>query len=159
MKTFSISNNFSYLLFITCFLFGVNAFAQNNNVEILEMSFGKSANDADLVWNPAPDFLPGCTFTILHGDMTQPNLDLFFKVPANTNVANHWHHSQERMLLVTGELEVTYEGEPSQILKAGSYAYGPAEKPHKAKCLNSGDCLLFIALVNPFDAFPIIEKD
>jgi quercetin dioxygenase-like cupin family protein len=87
--------------------------------------------------------------------MSEPNLDVFFKIPANTEVAKHWHHSAERMLLVTGELEVTYDGEQTQTFKAGSYLYGPAEKPHKAKCLNSGSCLLFIALTEPFDAIAI----
>lgn len=155
-----VSNYFSYSLIITCFLFGFSLFAQNKEGEkTTEMSFGLTADNIDLTWYPAPDFLPGCTFTILHGDMSNPNMDLFFKVPANTDVANHWHHTSERMFLVTGKLEVTYEGEPSQTLKPGTYAYGPAEKPHKAKCLDSGDCLLFIALVEPFDAFPIVEKD
>ncbi len=159
MKTTSISNNLSYLLLLMCFFLGFVVFAQNNDDGTTEMSIGLTADNIDLTWHPAPDFLPGCTFTILHGDMSKPNMDLFFKVPANTAIANHWHHTQERMLLVTGVLEVTYEGEPSQTLKAGSYAYGPAKKPHKAKCLDSGPCLLFIALVEPFDAFPIIEKD
>lgn len=159
MKAFNFLDNFSYLLLVSCLLFGFSVFAQNNNIETIEMSFGLHSNDTNLVWHPAPDFLPGCTFAILNGDMAEPNLDIFFKIPANTDVANHWHHSQERMLLVTGELEVTYEGEPSQTLRAGSYAYGPATKPHKAKCLDSGPCLLFIALVEPFDAIPIIEKD
>ncbi|MGM5470488.1 cupin domain-containing protein [Flavobacteriaceae bacterium LMO-SS05] len=158
MKTTSI--NLSYILLMSCFLFGFVVLAQNkDDGKSTESSIGLTADDTNLTWHPAPDFLPGCTFTILHGDMGEPNMDLFFKIPANTVVAKHWHHTQERMLLVTGELEVTYEGETPQTLKAGSYAYGPAKKPHKAKCLDSGPCLLFIALVEPFDAFPIIAKN
>ena len=83
----------------------------------------------------------------------------FFKVPANTEVPEHWHHSQERMILISGEMEVQYEGETSQLMKMGSYAYGPAKKPHSAKCLDKGPCVLFIALVEPFDAFPITIKN
>jgi mannose-6-phosphate isomerase-like protein (cupin superfamily) len=144
---------------ILLFIFPLLCLAQNNNEQILLQSEVKTVQDKDLVWHPAPDFLPDCTFTVLHGDMSQPNLDIFFKVPANTMVANHWHHSQERMVLISGEMEVTYEGEPTQLLKTGSYAYGPAQKPHSAKCLDKGPCVLFIALVEPFDAFPIAMKE
>ncbi len=144
---------------ILLILISTLSFAQSNNGSISEQSELKTVNDKDLVWHPAPDFLPKCTFTVLHGDMSQPNLDVFFKVPANTKVPKHWHHSQERMILISGELEVQYEGEPVQVMKTGSYAYGPAKKPHSAKCLDKGPCVLFIALVEPFDAISNVIKE
>jgi len=159
MKTISSYFNERIGLLILLFLFSSLCIAQNNNEQMPEPSEIKTVNDTDLIWHPAPDFLPSCTFTVLHGDMSQPNLDVFFKVPANTEVPEHWHHSQERMILISGQMEVTYEGEPSQLMKMGSYAYGPAKKPHSAKCLDKGDCVLFIALVEPFDAFPIAITD
>ena len=60
-------------------------------------------------------------------------------------------------ILVAGEMEVTYEGEPTRILKKGDYAYGPAGKPHRAKCLDSGPCVLYVGMVDPFDAVPVKE--
>jgi quercetin dioxygenase-like cupin family protein len=56
------------------------------------------------------------------------------------------------MILMSGDLEVQYEGEEATVVKAGSYMYGPAGKPHRAKCLDNGPCVLFIALVEVFDA-------
>lgn len=159
MKT--IFNNFKVsigLIIILC-ISPTLFYAQDNGVSALEPSETKTVNDKELIWHNAPDFLPGCTFTVLHGDMSQPNLDVFFKIPANTEVAKHWHNSQERMILISGEMEVTYEGEQTQRLQTGSYAYGPAKKPHSAKCLDKGSCVLFIALVEPFDAHPIATKD
>jgi glyoxylate utilization-related uncharacterized protein len=143
------------VFFIPLFLLSISLLAQEKNMKTDEMSITKTINDDDIIWNPAPDFFPGCSFTILHGDITQPNLDLFFRVEPNTEIINHTHSSAERMVLISGEMEVQYEGEKPQILKAGAYAYGPANKPHRAKCLNSGQCVLFIALVDPFDAVPI----
>ena len=143
------------VFFIPLFLLSISLLAQEKNMKTDEMSITKTINDDDIIWNPAPDFFPGCSFTILHGDITQPNLDLFFRVEPNTEIINHTHNSAERMVLISGEMEVQYEGEKPQILKAGTYAYGPANKPHRAKCLNSGQCVLFIALVDPFDAVPI----
>ena len=136
---------------------GLNA--QSNYLSDPETSFTTTIDNKDLKWLPAPDFFPGCSFTILHGDITKSNLDFFFKIEANTEVVNHTHNSPERMILMSGDLEVQYEGEKPVVLKSGSYAYGPAGKPHKAKCLDNGPCVLFVAMIDPFDAVPIIKKE
>jgi len=156
MKTIkiSLSRNFYCL---PLFFIGFSLMAQTNGMDT-KMSIAKTIHDSDIIWNPAPEFFPGCSFTILHGDITKPNLDFFFRVEPNTEIINHTHNSAERMVLISGEMEVQYEGENPQILKAGTYAYGPAKKPHRAKCLNSGQCVLFIAMVEPFDAVPIEKK-
>jgi quercetin dioxygenase-like cupin family protein len=59
------------------------------------------------------------------------------------------------MILISGEMEVTYDGEKTQTLKQGTYAYGPANKPHMAKCGDAGPCVLFIAFEKPLDAIPV----
>lgn len=129
--------------------------AQTTGVNKVELSLVKTAQDTDLKWGPCPPFMPsGCEIAVLHGDPSKNNLDVFFKVDANSEIPNHWHNSAERMILISGELEVTYQGEKPQILKAGSYAYGPAKKPHTAKCGDAGPCVLFIAFEEPLDAFP-----
>ncbi|SHJ06213.1 Cupin domain protein [Arenibacter nanhaiticus] len=131
-----------------------------NNEEASEMSLIKTHEDKELVWGPCPPFMPeGCTIAVLHGDPAKANVDVFFKVPANYEIPPHWHTSAERMILVSGELHVTYEGEKEQIMKTGSYAYGPSEKPHKAKCGPKDPCVLFIAFEKPLDAFPMVVKE
>lgn len=125
-----------------------------------ELSIVKTMNDADLNWSPCPAFMPeGCSIAVLHGDPAKRNVDVYFKVPANSQIPLHTHTSAERMILVSGELQVTYTGEKSQILKPGSYAYGPALKPHSAKCGDNGPCVLFIAFEEPLDAFPFVEEN
>jgi hypothetical protein len=158
MKNSSLKITKKYLFFISLLLSSISLLAQEKDMKTDEMSIAKTINDDDIIWNPAPDFFPGCSFTILHGDITKPNLDFFFKVEPNTEIIYHTHNSAERMVLISGEMEVQYEGENPQILKAGTYAYGPAKKPHRAKCLNNGQCVLFIAMIDPFDAVPI-EKN
>ena len=115
-------------------------------------------NDKDLQWGPCPDFMPqGCEITVLNGDPAKKNVDVFFKVPANSKIPNHTHTSAERMILVAGELDVTYEGERMQQLRTGTYAYGPAQKAHSATCGDAGPCVLFIAFEDPLDAFAVEE--
>jgi quercetin dioxygenase-like cupin family protein len=96
----------------------------------------------------------GCGLAVLHGDPAKPNVDVFLKLPANSAIPDHWHSSAERMVLVAGELHVTYKGQPKVVLKAGDYAYGPAKLPHSASCASSTPCVLFIAFEAALDAVP-----
>jgi quercetin dioxygenase-like cupin family protein len=116
-------------------------------------ALAKTHYDSDLKWGPCPPFLPkGCGIAVLHGDPAKPNLDVFFKVPAGSKIAPHTHTSAERMVLVSGRLDVKYAGQPAATLQPGSYAYGPAGRPHEASCHAGQDCVLFIAFESPLDA-------
>jgi quercetin dioxygenase-like cupin family protein len=114
-----------------------------------------SANDKSIQWGPCPGFLPkGCQIGVLHGDPAKPNVDIFFKVPGKSKIAAHTHTSAERMVLVSGQLDVTYAGHPTTSLKRGDYAYGPAAVPHTAHCNGVESCTLFIAFNGAVDALP-----
>ena len=41
------------------------------------------------------------------------------------------------------------------MLTPGTYAYGPAGKPHGGVCASAVPCVLFIAFESPLDAVPI----
>lgn len=115
----------------------------------------RSAQDAQLQWGPCPPFMPaGCGLAVLQGDPTKPNADVFLKLPAKAAIPEHWHTSAERMVLVAGELHVTYKGQANAVLTPGMYAYGPAKLPHSATCASSAPCILFIAFESAVDAIP-----
>ena len=121
-----------------------------------EPALAAMADDPALKWGPCPDFLPaGCAIAVLHGDPARENLDVFFKVPGKASIPPHWHTSPERMVLVAGELHVTYEGQKTDVLKPGSYAYGPAKRAHEGYCASAEPCILFIAFESPLDAVPV----
>lgn len=121
----------------------------------MEPALAATHKDAGLKWGPCPPFIPkGCEIAVLHGDPSKGNADVFFKVPSGFEIPNHTHTSAERMVLVSGTLEVTYAGQPPVTLKTGSYAYGPAKLAHKATCAKGDACVLFIAFEQPVDAFP-----
>lgn len=104
-------------------------------------------------WSPCPGFMPkGCELAILQGNPSQPNADIFLRLPGRTSVPKHWHSSPERMVLISGEMDLGYAGQPPVRLEAGHYAYGPARKPHTADCRSEEPCLLFIAFEGPIDA-------
>lgn len=121
-----------------------------------ELSLSKAAEDPTLQWGPCPAFLgEACKIAVLHGDPAKENSDIFCKVPEDFKIPLHWHTSPERMVLVSGKMDVVYEGESVKALSSGSYAYGPAKKPHKAYCHAGEACILFIAFEDPIDAFEI----
>lgn len=115
----------------------------------------KAAADPALQWGPCPEGMPaGCGIAVLHGDPARPNSDIFLRVPGGAAIPPHGHSSAERMILVTGELEVKYQGAPPELLRAGHYAYGPAKRPHQATCRSGDPCTLFIAFEGPVDVLP-----
>ncbi|REL39315.1 cupin domain-containing protein [Rhodohalobacter sp. SW132] len=123
------------------------------NISGDEEAFIFHKNDAGLEWASCPEFMPDdCRLAVLQGDPAGPNADVFFKLQGNSDVANHWHTSAERMILVSGELRVDYEGQDPVVMKPGTYAYGPAELPHTTSCVSDEPCLLFIAFEEPVDA-------
>jgi quercetin dioxygenase-like cupin family protein len=131
-------------------LAGAPASAQD---AVSEQAVARKADDRSLDWGPCPPFMPaGCALAVLHGDPSKPNADLFFRVPAGARLPVHWHTSAERMVLVSGELRVTYEGQEPVVLMPGAYAYGPPRRPHGGDCLSATPCTLFIAFEEPVDA-------
>jgi hypothetical protein len=114
-----------------------------------------AASDASLQWGACPPVFPsGCQIAVLHGDPAQPNADVFLRVPGGYVIPAHAHTSAERMILVSGELAVDYQGAPPAMLTPGMYAYGPANAPHSANCNGTEACTLFIAFEGPVDANP-----
>jgi len=137
-------------------LFGLAGSSALAKSPVQERAVTHTAGDTQLMWGPCPPFLPkGCGIAVLHGDPAKNNVDVFFKIPAMSTIPLHWHTSAERMVLVAGELHVTYDGQKTAVLKPGTYAYGPAKKPHKGFCASAVPCVLFIAFESPLDAVPI----
>ena len=155
MKTLSSFQKMTCLLLVFTFLLGAATFAQKGDAT-MENSVLKSIDDPDLQWGPCPPFMPdGCNIAVLHGDPTKDRADVLFRVNGKSSIPNHWHNSAERMVLLSGKMEVTYEGESTSTMKTGNYAFGPAKKPHVAKCVSKDPCVLFIGFNEPVDAYAV----
>jgi len=123
----------------------------------VEEAFTRTVDDVE--WGPCPEFMPeGCGLAVLQGDPEDHNADVFFRLAGGTTVANHWHTSAERMVLIAGEMRVDYEGQEPVTLTPGVYAYGPAGLPHETHCVSDEDCILFIAFEEPVDAIAVAEE-
>jgi quercetin dioxygenase-like cupin family protein len=115
-----------------------------------------NADAKDLKWDECPPGLPkGCTLTVLQGDPEKNNSDVLVKFPPKSTIDPHMHSSAEHMILLSGQMTMEYEGQPKSMLKAGTYAYGPAKAPHKASCDSDVPCVLFINFDLPVDLLPV----
>ena len=114
-----------------------------------------AATNPALKWGPCPPGMPqGCSIAVLHGDPSRPNADIFLRIPGGSAIPPHSHSSAERMILVSGELEVKYQKARQTTLRVADYAYGPAGLPHRATCRSEAACVLFIAFEGPVDLHP-----
>ncbi|MDZ7758137.1 cupin domain-containing protein [Rhodohalobacter sp.] len=148
LKTISI---FTFIL-----LFPLTLLSQNSSSDDREAAIVTGIENENLHWTPCPEFMPeSCRISVLHGNPANPNADVFFKLQGHTSVPEHTHTSAERMILISGELEVDYEGQQPSLMTAGDYGYGPPQKPHSASCVSDEPCVLFIAFEEPVDAFPV----
>lgn len=111
------------------------------------------ATSPTLKWGPCPPIFKGdCNIAVLQGDPAKPNADVYLRIGSGTVLPTHRHSSAERMILISGRLQVDYSGTPPVTLLPGAYAYGPANAPHRAVCLSKQRCTLFIAFEGPVDA-------
>jgi len=158
MKTLSSFNQKIGIVLIFALFLASMTYAQNGDSTGMENSVLKSIDDPTLQWGPCPPFMPeGCNIAVLHGDPSKDKADVLFRVNGKSSIPNHWHNSAERMVLLSGKMEVTYKGESTSTMKLGNYAFGPAKKPHTAKCVSKEPCVLFIGFNEPVDAFAIEE--
>lgn len=126
------------------------ALAQSSKLTELPPTFTPA--DKGLKWGECPKGLPkGCQLAVLNGDPAKPGADIFLKIPGKSKVPAHKHTSVERILVVDGDLTITYDGYKPLAMKRGTYHYGPAEAVHEAACVSAQACMLFISFEKPVD--------
>ena len=148
------------IFFVLMLLIPATLLSQSSPPEAEENARVTGHENSNLQWGPCPAFMPDeCRVTVLNGSPEKPNADIFFKVNSQSVIPEHTHTSAERMVLVSGELQVNYEGQQPDVMTTGDYGYGPPEKPHSATCIYDEPCVLFIAFEEPIDAFPVNNRD
>jgi len=137
----------------------IGALGLSGAVSADDRVFAFTKDDPELEWGPCTDvadFLPeGCMSSVLQGNPAERYADVLMRIPANTKLANHYHTSAERMVLIAGEFHIHPSGQDTVVMKQGYYAYGPAMAHHSAECVSDVDCYLFIAFEEPVDAIPV----
>jgi len=63
----------------------------------------------------------------------------------------HWHTPSETVMAVSGSLEVQMKGDKAFVAHHGDFVYMPGHHVHRATCLGSTPCKVFLSSDAPFD--------
>ena len=102
---------------------------------------------------------PACfTISVERGDpATGPSVILARFAPACV-APFHWHTPSETSMMVGGSLRLQMKGSPPLVVGRGDFAYLPSRHVHRATCLGSQPCLVFLSADAPFDIHYVDES-
>jgi quercetin dioxygenase-like cupin family protein len=95
---------------------------------------------------------PDCfTIAVERGDPTKGPSVIFAKFAPGCVAPFHWHTPSETAMVVSGSLQTTMKGEKPFVAHHGDFLYLPAHHVHRAICLGSAPCLVFLTSDAAFD--------
>ena len=103
----------------------------------------------DLKWVDVPNF--PVKMATLWGDPAKGPHGAFHKFPAGFEAPLHHHTANHHVVVVSGTMTLTPEGEAGKKLGPGSYFSFTGMKKHTTKCEAGSECLLFIDCAGPWD--------
>jgi quercetin dioxygenase-like cupin family protein len=119
-------------------------------LSVLAMAAAQSASQAVIVnldtanWtheNGAPADTGGVT---LHTDSKTGGMDLLVRFPAGHVIAPHFHDSNERVIVVEGQLTLRRESGDTQI-DTGGFAFLPAHEVQRLSCTSKTRCTFYLS--------------
>ena len=106
---------------------------------------------ASAKFGPVPNVPPCFTIAVERGDPAKgPSVILARFAPACV-APFHWHTPTETAMIVSGSLEVQMKGEKAFVGHHGDFVFLPSHHVHRATCMGSAPCLVFLASDAAFD--------
>jgi len=99
----------------------------------------------------APD---GSGGVVLHTDSSTGGMDLLVRFPAGHVIAPHFHDSNERVIVVEGQLTLRQDSGDS-LIDAGGYAFLPAHEVQRLSCTSKTRCTFYLSWDGKPDSHPV----
>jgi quercetin dioxygenase-like cupin family protein len=80
---------------------------------------------------------------MLHANETTGGLDLLVRFPAGHVIAPHFHESNERIIVVEGQLTLRNDSGAAPI-DAGGFAFLPAREVQRLSCSSKSRCTFYL---------------
>ena len=90
---------------------------------------------------------------MLHTDASTGAMDLLVRFPAGHVIAPHSHDSNERIVVVEGQLALRQES-VEQHIDAGGFAYLPAHEVQRLSCTSKTRCTFYLSWDGKPDSHP-----
>jgi quercetin dioxygenase-like cupin family protein len=95
---------------------------------------------------------PECfTVAVEQGDPSKGPSVILAKFAPGCVAPFHWHTPNETVMVVSGSLEIQMKDDKSLVTHHGDFAYLPAHHVHRATCLGSAPCIVFLTSDAAFD--------
>jgi quercetin dioxygenase-like cupin family protein len=98
----------------------------------------------------APD---GSGGVVLHSDANTGGIDYLVRFPAGHVIAPHFHDSNERVIVVEGQLTLRQDSGDS-LIDAGGYAFLPAHEVQRLSCTSKTRCTFYLSWDGKPDSHP-----
>jgi quercetin dioxygenase-like cupin family protein len=80
----------------------------------------------------------------LREDPATGGMELLVRFPAGHVIPAHWHESNERVIVLEGQLTLRRDSGDT-LLNTGGYAYLPAHEVQRLSCTSSSRCTFYLA--------------
>ena len=117
---------------------------------VLAIAAGQSASKAVVVnvntanWTHEKGAPEGSAGVVLRIDETTGGMDLLVRFPAGHVIAPHFHDSNERVIVVEGQLTLRQDG-GDRMIDAGGYAFLPAREIQRLSCTSKARCTFYLS--------------
>ncbi len=106
---------------------------------------------ANAKYGPIPN-APECfTVAVERGDPSKGPSVILARFAPGCVAPFHWHTPSETAMVVSGSLEIQMKGDKSLVTHHGDFAYLPSRHVHRATCLSSVPCIVFLSSGAAFD--------
>jgi quercetin dioxygenase-like cupin family protein len=93
----------------------------------------------------------GSESVFLRSDPATGGMDLLVRFPAGHVIPPHWHESNERVIVVEGQLTLKQDtGET--VLNTGGYAFLPAREIQRLSCTSKTRCAFYLCWDGKFQS-------
>ena len=82
----------------------------------------------------------GSASVVLREDPATGGMELLARYPAGHVIAPHWHESNERLIVLEGQLNLG-----DAVLKEGAFAYLPAREVQRISCTSKTRCTFYLS--------------
>jgi len=102
-------------------------------------------------FGPIPN-VPECfTVAVEQGDPTKGPSVILAKFAPGCVAPFHWHTPSETAMIAGGSLQTQMKGEAAFVGHKGDYVFLPPHHAHRATCVSSAPCLVFLVSDGAFD--------
>jgi len=87
---------------------------------------------------------PGAESVLLNEDSKTGGMELLVRFPSGHVIKPHWHDSNERIIVLEGQLTLRQDGGATS-LNPGGYAFLPAHEVQRLSCTSNTRCTFYLA--------------